>query len=449
MTGSRWRQLLLLGVVALAPACGKKGAPLPPIVRIPAAVDTIDARRFGNDVYVTLTVPVANIDESTPVDIARIDVYAYTGATPPPRGRFVELGTLVATIPVAQPAPEVVAASPVAPVEVGPPSGATVGTMVSIIDALTPDELEQGRIPAPLPSDVRTPTPPPVAVVATPGPLHRYYLAVPFSTRGRPGPQPTPADLPLVEPPAAPGMVTATVTATGLVLTWEPPDGLLGFLFDRGLAPEPDPGIDVFALPDPQASPTAAAPAGPVRYNLYLQPGTTPVATAAPAPPAAVVFDVPWLRSPGTPVNPAPLDVATFTDGIEFGRERCYVVRAVRGTGPAAVASAPSPVTCVTPLDTFPPAQPAQLIAVAAEGAISLLWEPGGDVDLAGYIVLRGAPGDATLQPLTPMPIAEARFVDSTVVPGMRYTYAVVAVDAALPQPNRSPESLRVEETAR
>ena len=34
-----------------------------------------------------------------------------------------------------------------------------------------------------------------------------------------------------------------------------------------------------------------------------------------------------------------------------------------------------SPHVCVTPRDTFPPAQPAGLIGVASEGAISLIWD--------------------------------------------------------------------------
>ena len=91
---------------------------------------------------------------------------------------------------------------------------------------------------------------------------------------------------------------------------------------------------------------------------------------------------------------------------------------------------------------------PAGLVAVAAVGSISLIWEPGGDLDLAGYVVLRGTPGDATLQPLTLMPVTEARFSDTTARPGTRYVYAVVAVDTATP-PNMSAPSARVEETAR
>ena len=51
--------------------------------------------------------------------------------------------------------------------------------------------------------------------------------------------------------------------------------------------------------------------------------------------------------------------------------------------------------------------------------------------DIAGYTVLRAdAPGD-TLRPLTPSPIRESTFRDTTVRPGARYVYAVVAVDKA------------------
>jgi hypothetical protein len=86
---------------------------------------------------------------------------------------------------------------------------------------------------------------------------------------------------------------------------------------------------------------------------------------------------------------------------------------------------------------------------VAAEGAINLIWEPNGEPDLGGYVVLRGdAPGD-TLQPLTTAPITEASYRDAAVIPGQRYVYAVVAMDNRFPVPNLSVESERVEETAR
>jgi hypothetical protein len=150
-----------------------------------------------------------------------------------------------------------------------------------------------------------------------------------------------------------------------------------------------------------------------------------------------------------TPVNPVPLDVMTFTDPVELDRQRCYVVRTLRGAAPNIIEGDASEPVCVTPTDIFPPAAPARLVAVPDEGGISLIWEPNGEGDLAGYLVLRGDATDATLQPLTPAPIVEPRFRDTHVTAGKKYVYAVVAVDAHLPVQNVSAESDRVEEIAR
>jgi fibronectin type 3 domain-containing protein len=139
----------------------------------------------------------------------------------------------------------------------------------------------------------------------------------------------------------------------------------------------------------------------------------------------------------------------TFTDAIEFDRTRCYVVRAVRGTGAAAVEGEASDRRCVTPVDVFAPAPPTSLSTVAGDGSISLIWEPSASDDAVGYLVLRGAPTDATLQPLTAVPVVETQFTDTAVMAGARYVYAVVAVDSRVPLPNVSEESVRVEETAR
>ena len=53
-----------------------------------------------------------------------------------------------------------------------------------------------------------------------------------------------------------------------------------------------------------------------------------------------------------------------------------------------------------------------------------------------------------TLRSITPAPIAETVFRDTTVTPGVRYVYAIQAVDGATPA-NKSIPSRRVEETAR
>jgi hypothetical protein len=85
---------------------------------------------------------------------------------------------------------------------------------------------------------------------------------------------------------------------------------------------------------------------------------------------------------------------------------------------------------------------------VAGPGTVNLSWDANAEPDLAGYLVLRGeVPGD-TLQPLSPAPIAGTNFEDKTAKPGVRYAYAIVAVDTATPR-NQSAPSPRVEETAR
>jgi hypothetical protein len=51
------RAILVLLLVFAAAGCGKKGAPLPPLLRIPAAVGHAIAIRVENDVFVRFTVP--------------------------------------------------------------------------------------------------------------------------------------------------------------------------------------------------------------------------------------------------------------------------------------------------------------------------------------------------------------------------------------------------------
>ena len=178
----------------------------------------------------------------------------------------------------------------------------------------------------------------------------------------------------------------------------------------------------------------------PVRVNVYREPVQAP---AAPQPVQPL-----WQQTRPSPLNSAPLDAPPFSDRVAFGVETCYVLRAISGEGPTAIEGEPSSRACVTPVDRFPPAAPAQLVAIASGSAINLLWEANAEPDLAGYVVLRGSVGDARLQPLTPAPITDVRFSDTTVVAGMRYVYAVVAVDREAPTPNVSPESARIEETA-
>jgi fibronectin type 3 domain-containing protein len=61
---------------------------------------------------------------------------------------------------------------------------------------------------------------------------------------------------------------------------------------------------------------------------------------------------------------------------------------------------------------------------------------------------LRGELPGETLTPLTPMPIQETSYRDTTAKPDVTYVYAVTAVDNA-PAPNTSALSNKVTEVAR
>jgi hypothetical protein len=435
MTSSS-RRLAVIGLLAATAAwgCGKKGAPLAPFVRIPAAIETITASRLGNEVHVTVTVPTTNIDKSLPIDITRIDVYGYTGRVAPTAARWAELGSVVASIPVVP--PQVDADNRPLP-QVPSDKGAIAGSPVTIVDALTPEDFVQG----PVYVDPRLANAVPLPAPAGPAVMRRFYLAIGFSQRGRPGPPGTQAELVLTSLPDAPSDVRATYVPTSLSLTWEPSGGLMGFLLDRTLAPEPLP-YDTPLLPALPAAATpvadASVPAGPTTYQVYRELAPDPLLLPPPPRPA-------WSVPAPVALNPAPLTTTSITDTLDGGRTRCYTVRAQRGT----VLSDASPPLCVTPVDVFPPAAPAGLAAVPSEGGISLIWEPNAELDLGGYLVLRREAGDATLRQLTESPIAEARYRDTDVKAGTRYIYSVAAVDMQVPLPNVSALSQPVEETAR
>jgi fibronectin type 3 domain-containing protein len=149
------------------------------------------------------------------------------------------------------------------------------------------------------------------------------------------------------------------------------------------------------------------------------------------------------------PLNPAPITGLSFSQALPLdGRRHCFSVSAVRGTGAQAVEGPRSIPACVALIDIFAPAPPAGLSPIAAEGSISLVWEANAEPDLGGYIVLRGESGGA-LTPVSNGIITETRFTDRDVQPGVRYVYAVTAVDRTEPQPNISAESERVDVTAR
>lgn len=406
---------LLCALVATFAACGKRGAPLPPLPRVPAAVQTFSALRRGDAVELTLLVPSSNAAGDAPGDIGQVEVYAVTAATAPPleTGRIPAGATLVASSPVRRPRPPAPDLPPGAPSLPLPP-GVDQGASVAFSERLTP-ALLQPAAPAVTPREGEAA--PPFGAVVFERPelrLKRHYMAVAVSRRGRRGAWSAVRSVPVAPPSGAPSAPAITYDAERYHLSWTP-------------------ASDAWQAPPPPADLLESRPLGdvrpPTRYHVYAA-----AATGAPS---------------GAPLTPDALAEAAFDiAGVTFGAERCFVVRGVDTFDNVTVEGPASAPGCTTALDTFAPPSPTALEAVGGAGVISLIWEGVEAPDLAGYLVLRGEAGGEPATLLTPAPTTARSFEDKQVTAGTRYVYVVVAVDSATPA-NRSAPSNRAEETAR
>jgi predicted small lipoprotein YifL len=384
-------RLVAACVAAITLACGQKGPPLPPLHLLPAAPVEATVRRVGADARIRFTIPSTNVNGPGAIDLDRLEIFAATvapGAAVPSNREFLTPKYRVGTIAVKPPPVE----GETPPANAPPDTRPSAGEKTTFVEKLTPEVLKPVFItPAAKPSGTAATAAAAATAKEEPPPTYaiRIYAVRGVTKSGRPG-QPSPRlQLPLLDPPAPPVSVTATHSETAITLAWKPP------VSDKSAA-----------------------------FNVYKVGGSDPI-------------------------NSAPVTEPTYERaGLEFGKQECFAVRAVEKAGTADAESELSEPACVTPKDTFPPKAPQHLSAVGAPGVISLSWDANTEPDLAGYMVLRGeAPGD-TLQPLTPTPITATSFEDKTGKPGVRYAYAIVAVDKATP-PNRSSESNRIEETAR
>jgi hypothetical protein len=383
----------------------------------------VSARRTGEAVAVTFTIPSANLDESKPADIGRVEVYAYT-AMAQNDVRDVRRMTLVESVPVRRPPepepedPQKKKPGPPPPPEPGENQGALVTVSETLTDAMLVPMAPDKAAPVPVRAEFQSPFGTPMVLPLT-GPVpapeaRRYYVVYGFSRGGDRGPASARPAVPLGPPPAAPLQPRLETTEGGVVVTWTVPPGA------RLPYQEPAAGGVL------ESTPRGMESAPQLTYAVYR---------VSPDGPAKL--------------TEKPVPALTFTDaGAEVGVERCYDVRTVTTQGAVSFESAPSPPACVTPADTFPPPAPTSLAAVAGEGAISLIWKGVEAPDLAGYVVLRAEAPSGELRPLFEAPIRESTYRDTTAKPGVRYVYTVVAVDRATP-PNRSGLSNRVEETAR
>ena len=353
-------------------ACGKKGPPLPPLVKLPAAPSDLIAMRRADTVDLQLTLPSANTDSSRPANVARVEVYALTGPAAVSEADVLKQGTKVATIAVKAPRDPDATFDPDDPdqseADIEPPGGEGLdqGAVAKVQEKLAASAASAAAGSAPATAPVRT------------------YVVVGITTKGRRGQPSRRAAVPLAPAPLAPQKLDVTYTETAVMVRWPPADA--------------------------------------TAYHVYEVAGSSL-----------------------TQLTRLPTKETEFMDArMTWGATRCYAVRSVESVGALVVESEATSPVCVTLTDTFPPAPPKGLQAVATEGAINLIWDANSEPDLDGYILLRATAG-GDLAPIRPEPIRETAFQDR-VPAGMQYTYALEAVDKA---GNVSQPSERIEEAAR
>jgi hypothetical protein len=152
------------------------------------------------------------------------------------------------------------------------------------------------------------------------------------------------------------------------------------------------------------------------------------------------------LRAESSSPNAAPFRTdagGTLDATVHRGETYVYTAQRVRKVvlsgHPLEIRGEPSQSISIVMRDSFPPRPPAGLetIAVVQNGgliAVDLSWIPDSERDLAGYFVYRqqvDSSGVAIGSPekMTPAPIQEPGFHDTTVLTGHSYSYSVTAID--------------------
>jgi len=393
------------GLIALAAAgCGAKGPPLPPLRPVPAAPSELAASRIGDRVTLRMLVPNANADPTSPLSISGIEIYARTlpmGSEAPTAEQLIRKEYLVATIPVRPPAPAADSSA------------------------------------APTPTPTPTPTPAAAAPDTRPGPGEMVVWSetvptTPFQPLELTRAQKARAD--------ARRTVWLPIRPTGLLAPWFRMPLPTRYYAAVGVSEQRNAGSpSTFA-----AVSFGPAPDAPADLNINSTESQLIVSwtTTTPGAPVSVIETTNTGVERPAPVQPQPITTGAWSTPVAFGVERCFVVRGVLRRGTVSTESATVGPKCDTPMDKYGPPAPTGLVPVSGPDAVTLVWNAVTAPDLAGYIVLRATGASETLQELTPKPITQLQFPDTTAQAGQRYVYYVVAVDTS---GNRGPQSNRVQ----
>ena len=408
--------IVVICCVCVTIACGRKGPPLPPLLKRPTAPAEMKADRHGDVVDIQFTVPATNTDGTRPANLTRVDVYGLTATHAISEADVVKFGTKIASLAIKAPSDpgQTVEPDEAEDVEMRG-SGLDQGVRAHVADRLTDQNRRPPDVTMAAKPQKRKPPPPaaahgpllaPVLPLAT-----RVYVGMSVTTKGKNAAS-AHAVVSMIDTPPAPDAPNVSYDEKTVTVTWAPVHiGLAtSAAATDGVLPSTPIGLSLSTI----------------AYNVYEVSDTVP----------------PVL----TQLTTKPVREARLSDPrIVWGQRRCYAVRTFVTVEDVSLEGDESLPQCVTLTDTFPPAAPQGLQAVPSEGAISLIWDANTESDVRGYIVLRGPASAEKLEPLTTEPIQDTSFQDRTQA-GVRFAYAVQAVDTA---GNLSPPSARVEETAR
>jgi hypothetical protein len=232
----------------------------------------------------------------------------------------------------------------------------------------------------PLPETPATPastpsTAPPTTPPAPPAPPAQYFAVRTYGKVSDPSDFSNVAAVVPKTPPAAPERVSVSGRADGVLVEWSPVEG---------------------------------ATAG---YNIYRRDSKE--------------------RAYTRPVHTAGAQERSWLDNTaRFGQSYIYTVTAIAGPDPAVESGIASDHEVIYQ-DRFPPAPPAELVALAEAGRVRLVWQASEAEDIAGYVVYRRAGEGGSFERITAQPVESAEHVDTAVRSGQAYTYRVTAVDQA------------------
>jgi len=374
---TRRSPLLLAVLVALLPACGHKGDPLPPRRRTPPAPGGFRLAQRGDAIELVSRAPAASVD-GVAYDAVALEFLYGTGE--------VDLERAGTHLLVRSPAGE------------------------QVVKTL------------PLPA---------------PGTLLR--AAVRAVAAGERSPRSLTKALVVQAPLEAPLELVASVVEDGVTLAWRgvrpkevPPPPVP----TRPGFPGSPPGTRTPGTADSQTPPKpATAGAEATAPPAALADAATAKGEKTAAIPAArrngfFVYRRSGDVAFGGPLAAAPLELRHFRDtAAPLGARVCYVVRAVASSEPL-IESGPSNEACVVMRDITPPAAPAGIAVLPRTGGLELIWSASAEQDLAGYRLFRAAAGGEARQ-LAELEPATTSYLDEGAQRGVRYSYTIVAFDRA------------------